>query len=141
MASMTAYTQTIRISDAQFRQLNHRAHASDQSVEEYAENLLERVLKQPATKVDADRSEQQLNALSDAALWQIFNTTLPDEHWERYETLLHSNNTRELTISERSQLQMLRDDADLLMVQRAQAAKLLHNRGHSIPNPQLPMDE
>ena len=134
---MTAYTQTLRISDVQYQQLSLQAHAAHKTVEEYAEKVFAQILSLPVKSPEEQRQHdlQQLELLDDAALWQIFDAEFPEDKWEVYETLLDANTKRQLTAVEQQQLSMLRSDADLMMLRRAYSARLLHERGHEIPDP------
>ena len=51
---------------------------------------------------------------------------------ERYDTLLEDNSSGTLTEAKRLELTALRQDADLFMLRKAQAAVLLRWRGHSV---------
>lgn len=54
---------------------------------------------------------------------------------EEYNTLLEKNSSSALTENERLNLVSLRQEADLFMFRKAQAAVLLRWRGYSLPHP------
>ncbi|MFM6198627.1 MAG: hypothetical protein ACKPE1_05695, partial [Dolichospermum sp.] len=54
---------------------------------------------------------------------------------EEYNNLLEKNSSGRLTETERLNLISFRQEADLFMLRKAQAAVLLRWRGYSLPNP------
>ena len=76
---------------------------------------------------------RSLNQLSDKLLWQITRQDLSDDKAELYEQLLVKNQQDDLTPDEQLTLDILREEADLLMLRRSYAYTLLKWRGHRIP--------
>ncbi|WP_242027444.1 hypothetical protein [Sphaerospermopsis sp. FACHB-1094] len=76
-----------------------------------------------------------LDKLDDNTLWQIFHSHKTAADMEEYNTLLEKNSSSALTENERLNLISLRQEADLFMFRKAQAAVLLRWRGYSLPHP------
>lgn len=132
---MTMYTHTIQLSSRVYQQIALLAKAKQQSVDAFAEETLQRSLP-PATEHMPQRFRadlQQLAFMSDELLWRISRIDLPDDKSADYELLLAANNERDLSATERTQLNNLREEADLLMFRRAYALLLLKRRGHQMP--------
>ena len=137
MGDMISATHTIHISETLYQRLSRQARAGDKTVDEVAEQMLERVLPPSVGNVPERWRDylEQMQAMDDETLWRIAQTDFPAELMEQYEDLLEANAKRDLLPSERLQLNMLRDEADLLMLRRGYASLLLHWRGYNIPNP------
>jgi hypothetical protein len=84
-----------------------------------------------------------LDRLEDEALWKIATARKTAEDTARYEELLDRNQNGTLSQAERLELSELRlprrgncsaSQADRFMLRKAQAATLLHWRGHHVPN-------
>ena len=73
-----------------------------------------------------------LDKLDDNTLMQIVHDQKTAIDLERYDTLLEDNSSGTLTEAKRLELTALRQDADLFMLRKAQAAVLLRWRGHSV---------
>lgn len=71
--------------------------------------------------------------MDDTVLWQVARTELADDKAVLYEDLLDKNRRDELAQGEQESLEMLREEADMLMLRRAYAYALLKWRGHRIP--------
>ena len=74
-----------------------------------------------------------LDRLDDPSLWRIARQHQLAEDWSRYKELLDKNADGTITISERSELERLRFEADRFMLRKAHAAALLRWRGHTLP--------
>lgn len=135
---MTFYTHTIRVSDTLYRRLNRHAEADHKTVDEVAEQMLTRVLPSVGARGDAPAQQadiEQLQMMSDGVLWRIAQADLPEQRTEQYDELLAMRLERPLTDAEQAQLDILREEADALMLRKSAAYALLHQRGHAIPNP------
>lgn len=132
---MTSYTHTIRVSQDVYQQIQSLAAAKQQSVDALADETLQRslppALEQLPSRFHADLV--QLAHMSDDMLWRISDVELPVKKVAAYEKLLTINSERELSQQEREQLDILREEADLLMFRRAYALLLLKRRGHQMP--------
>jgi hypothetical protein len=76
-----------------------------------------------------------LDRMEDEALWKIAQSRKTVADMERYNILLDRNQEGTLTDTERTELTALRTEADCFMLRKAQAAALLHWRGHHVPLP------
>lgn len=76
---------------------------------------------------------ESLDMMDDTVLWQVARTELADDKAVLYEDLLDKNRRDELAQGEQESLEMLREEADMLMLRRAYAYALLKWRGHRIP--------
>lgn len=135
---MTLYTNTIRVSDTLYRRLNRHAQADHKTVDEIAEQMLIRVLpaKNERGAVLNERVDiEQLKTMSDGVLWRIAQAEFPKQRTEQYDELLATKLEHPLSEAEQQQLDILRDEADALMVRKSAAYALLHHRGHSLSNP------
>ncbi len=133
---MTANTHTIQVSSAVYQQIASLAKAKQQSVDVFADETLQRSLP-PAMEHVPQRFRtdlQQLAFMNDEMLWRISRIDLPDDKSADYELLLAANSERNLSAAERTQLDNLREEADLLMFRRAYALLLLKRRGHQMPS-------
>ncbi len=74
-----------------------------------------------------------LDRLDDPSLWRIARQHQLAEDWSRYQELLDKNADGTITVSERSELERLRFEADRFMLRKAHAAALLRWRGHTLP--------
>ncbi|MCP4360067.1 MAG: hypothetical protein GY796_18840 [Chloroflexi bacterium] len=134
---MATYTQTIHVSDRLYQRLNRQAQADRKTVDEFAEQMLERTLPPPVGNIpERWRADlEQLQTMSDQMLWRIAEAEISEQREDLYDFLLHARLHRQLTASEQEQLDILRDETDQLMLRKSYAYLLLHNRGHQIPDP------
>jgi hypothetical protein len=70
-----------------------------------------------------------LDQLDDDALWRLAQGRKSEDELSRYDQLLAEKQERELSFLEQQELSRLRDEADLFMLKKAQAAALLRWRG------------
>jgi hypothetical protein len=84
-----------------------------------------------------------LDRLEDEALWKVATARKTPEEMARYDELLDRNQNGSLTQAEQLEMIELRlprrgncsaPQADRFMLRKAQAAALLHWRGHHVPN-------
>ena len=71
--------------------------------------------------------------MNEAELQAEVRRVFPTPRWAEYETLLEKNQERELTASEKTRLNTLRREADVLMLRKGYAAVLLKLRGYQPP--------
>jgi hypothetical protein len=74
-----------------------------------------------------------LESLDDQALWRVMLETVPLDQQHRLHDLLLRHQAGMLTDSEREQLTLLQQQADLVMLRKARAAVLLRFRGKRVP--------
>lgn len=134
---MTLYTHTIQISEQTFQRLFSQAQAKQTTVNEVAERALNRVLPPSIDHVpERWRTDlQQMQGMSDEMLWRIARTEWPAARVELYDTLVEASQQRALLPAEQQQLDILHEEADLLLIHRSYAWLLLQARGHKTPNP------
>lgn len=131
---MTLYTHPIHVSEAVYQQIERLAKLQKQSVEATADEVLKRSVPPELDSIPSRfRADlQQLALMSDDMLWRLSRIDLADDKAETYETLLELNSERQLLETEQQQLDILREEADLLMFRRSYALLLLKRRGHDI---------
>lgn len=132
---MTA-TVTLQIPDPIYQRLVNTANATGRSLEEVMLHAL-KVGSPPDWDNVPDEFKAELAALDrleDEALWKIATARKTAEDMVRYEELLDLNQNRTLSQAERLELSELRSQADRFMLRKAQAAALLHWRGHHVSN-------
>jgi hypothetical protein len=133
---LMAATVTLQIPDLIYQRLVHTAHATGRSLEEVMLHAL-KVGSPPDWESAPDEFQADLAALDrleDEALWQLATGRKSAAAMARYNDLLERNQNHHLTEAEQLELMELRSQADRFMLQKAQAAALLHWRGHHVPN-------
>ncbi|MEZ4733485.1 MAG: hypothetical protein R3E79_40835 [Caldilineaceae bacterium] len=133
---MTFYTHSIQISEQTFQRLFRQAQAKQTTVNEVAERTLTRALPPSIDHVpERWRADlQQMQSMSDEMLWRIARTEWPVERIELYDTLVEAGQQRTLLPAEQQQLDVLHEEADLLLIHRSYAWLLLQARGHKTPH-------
>jgi paraquat-inducible protein B len=132
---MTA-TVTLQIPDLIYQRLVNTANATGRSLEEVMLHAL-KVGSPPDWDNVPDEFKADLAALDrleDEALWRLATARKTSEEMARYDELLDRNQNVGLTQAEQLELMELRSQADRFMLCKAQAAALLHWRGHHVPN-------
>lgn len=71
--------------------------------------------------------------LSDDGLWQIAGSVMNKDKIALYDLLLERRRAGALTLEGQAWLDTLREEADALMLRKAQAYALLKSRGHKLP--------
>lgn len=134
---MPAETVTLQIPEILYQRLVNTARATQRSLEEVMLHALQ--VGSPPVWDDVPEEFQAdlaaLDKLDDNTLWQIVRSRKTFAEMERYNILLENNSNGMLTEAERQELTVLRQEADLFMLRKAQAAVLLRWRGHSMPTP------
>jgi hypothetical protein len=132
---MTSYTHTVHVSRDVYQQIESLAAAKQQSVDALVDETLQRSLP-PSFEQIPERFRidlAQLALMSDEMLWRMSRSELPVDKSTSYQSLLAIKHERDLTTQEQSQLDILREEADLLMFRRSYALLLLKRRGHQMP--------
>lgn len=131
-----AATVTLQIPDPIYQRLVNTANATGRSLEEVMLHALK-----VGSPLDWDNVPDEfktdlvaLDRLEDEALWKIATARKTSEEMARYDELLDLNQNENLTQSEQLELIELRSQFDRFMLRKAQAAALLHWRGHHVPN-------
>lgn len=131
-----AATITLQIPDLIYQRLVNTANATGRSLEEVMLHAL-KVGSPPDWDNVPDEFQADLAALDrleDEALWKIATARKTVEDMTRYNELLDRNQNGTLSQAEQLELIELRSQADRFMLRKAQAAALLHWRGHHVPN-------
>ncbi|MGA9379761.1 MAG: hypothetical protein WBV73_13440 [Phormidium sp.] len=132
---MATETITLQIPEILYQRLVNTANATQRSIEEVILHALQ--VGSPPQWDDVPEEFQAdiaaLDKLDDDTLWQIVNSRKTAAEMERYDSLLERNSNGTLTEAERLELMALRQEADLFMLRKAQAAVLLRWRGNLVP--------
>lgn len=131
-----AATVTLQIPDLIYQRLVNTANATGRSLEETMLRAL-KVGSPPDWDNVPDEFKADLAALDrleDEALWKIATARKTPEEMARYDELLEHNQNGSLPQAEQLELIELRSQTDRFMLRKAQAAALLHWRGHHVPN-------
>lgn len=126
---------TLHLPDQLYQRLSEAADASQQSLDHIVLQSI-RVGLPPSLDRIPQRFQAALRAmdqLSDDVLWQIARSDLDDDKAASYEILLEKNQRGKLDQGDQARLDILRKEADLLMLRRSCAYALLKWRGHRIP--------
>jgi hypothetical protein len=133
---MTMRTITITLPEAVYTVLEARARTSARSMDKVVGQTLTRALVLPPEGDLPPALQAELSAmehLSDEALWAIARSTANDDKIALYDLLIERQRSGSLTMEGRKLLTQLLDEADTLMVRKAQAYALLHSRGYALP--------
>ncbi|MBI3914502.1 MAG: hypothetical protein HY327_10020 [Chloroflexi bacterium] len=128
---MTIQTINLNLPENLWQRLNDAANATQQSLDDVLIQTIRAGLP-PNSDTVPERFRPDLrllNRLDNELLQQIAETELDDSKIAEYETLLARNQNSSLTQLEQTQLEILREEADLLMFRRAYALALLKWRG------------
>ena len=132
---MPTETITLQIPEILYQRLVNTANATQRSIEEVILHALQ--VGSPPQWDDVPEEFQAdiaaLDKLDDNTLWQIVNSRKTAGEMEQYNSLLERNSNATLTEAERLELMALRQEADLFMLRKAQAAVLLRWRGNLVP--------
>jgi hypothetical protein len=110
------------------------AQATKQSVEELLVTALQAALPTlEGLPPDVGQHLVALESLDDQTLWRVMLETVPRDQQHQLHDLLLRNQAGMLTDTEREQLAILQQQADLVMLRKARAAVLLRFRGKRVP--------
>lgn len=126
---------SLQLPDGLYRQLAEAAEAARQPLDRVVIQSI-RVGLPPGVDSVPERFRadlRALNSLDDDVLWRIAQSDLDVDKAALYEQLLGKNQCGPLEPEEQAQLDILRDEADLLMLRRSFAYALLKWRGHRVP--------
>jgi hypothetical protein len=127
-------TITLTLPDDVLQPVQRVAQATKQSVEALLVIALQAALPTlEALPPDVMQDLIALESLNDQALWRGMLETVPLDQQHRLHDLLSRNQEGILTDSEREQLVILQQQADLVMLRKACAAVLLRFRGKRVP--------
>jgi hypothetical protein len=127
-------TITLTLPDNILQPAQRVAQATKQSVEELLVTALQAAL--PTLEdlpPDVVQHLVALESLDDQTLWRVMLETVPRDQQHQLHDLLLRNQAGMLTDTEREQLAILQQQADLVMLRKARAAVLLRFRGKRVP--------
>lgn len=134
---MSGRTITVTLPEGLYERVHTTALASARSVEEVCAQSIALSLPELEDELSPPlRAElARFSLLSDSELAAIAHGMMDAERQEELETLATLHKQRALTASEETTLQRLMDEAQRLMVWKAEAYRLLARRGHSVLSP------
>ena len=131
---MSGRTITVTLPEVLYERVKITAEASARSVEDVCTQSI--ALSLPELEGDLpSKVRSELAALplfSDAALENIAHSHMNEAQQERLETLAEVQKQRPLTAAEESTLTHLMEEAQRLMLCKAEAYRLLARRGHRV---------
>ena len=131
---MSDRTITVTLPEVLYERVKITAEASACSVEDVCAQSIALSLPELEGDLPSEvRSElAALPLLSDGELENIAHSHMNEEQQERLETLAEVQKQRPLTAAEESTLTQLMEEAQRLMVCKAEAYRLLARRGHTV---------
>lgn len=78
---------------------------------------------------------QQMQGMNDEMFWRILRTEWQAERAALYDTLVEASQQRTLSPAEQQRLDIVHEEADLLLIHRSYSWLLLQARCHKTPNP------
>jgi len=127
---------TVALPDALYERVWETAKAASRSIEEILTQFITLSLPPLEDDLPPDlRSELAgISLLSDTKLWEIAKETMNEERQIQLESLADLNKHRPLTDIEQSTLAQLMNEAERVMLRKAEAYRLLARRGHTVFN-------
>jgi hypothetical protein len=131
---MSGRTITVTLPEVLYERVKITAEASARSVEEVCTQSIALSLPELEGDLPSEiRSElAALSLLSDAELENIAHGRMSEEDQARLETLAEEQKQRPLTATEETTLAQLLEEAQRLMLWKAEAYRLLARRGHTV---------
>ncbi|MCP3963374.1 MAG: hypothetical protein GY719_36510 [bacterium] len=130
---MSAHTVTLHLEDPLYDYFRRRAEHKRRSVEaellEAVEAVGPRVQELPAELAQA---VAELPGLDDEALWRVARDHLPRQAAADLEALNLKQQREGLSRDEEATLDRLTESYERFLLLRAEAASLLHRRGHDV---------
>jgi plasmid stability protein len=130
MASLR--TITVQLPGPVYKRVQQRAARAHRSVEAEIVALASDLASDTSEELSPDFAEavEGLAVLDDEALWRAARLRVPEEASARLEQLHWKRQSLELDAQESEELARLVHLTERTMLVRAQAARLLHQRGH-----------
>jgi hypothetical protein len=127
-------TITLNLPDGFFQPILRVAQATRQPVEQLLLKALQASLP-PLEGLPREITENLtvLETLDDQSLRAVMSETVPADQAEQIHELLERQQEGALSDSEKTQLEHLQRNADLVMLRKARAAVLLRFRGERVP--------
>jgi hypothetical protein len=125
---------TITIPEALYNEARNIAEETERSVDEVIRTQLELSLAQSRLNLPEDEQEElkALAHLSDDTLWTIAREQMPRQKQEQMQALMQNNSSGTISVEELSQLEYLVEQGQRLTLRKAEAMRLLMQRGFSI---------
>lgn len=131
---MPGKTVQLKLPDALYERVRQTAQAASRSLEEVLTQSI--ALSLPPLEEDlppALRSElAALSLESDEKLHELAALTMAEDLQERLEALAEAKKTRSLSQAEKDELARLFEQAESVMLRKAEVLRLLAHRGHSV---------
>lgn len=133
----------VPISNRVYEKAQRMANQLSQPVDDLIQNKLESLLDQPIIDLPADELAelQAMVYLSDDTLWTIAREQMQPDLQKRMSALMNKNSEGTITSEEYNELSSLVERGERLMLRKAEAMKLLLERGYSVTLAELePVD-
>lgn len=131
---MNEQTITVTLPDSVYERIKTTAQATSLTSEEVVKQSV--ILLLPAFEADIPPNFRlnliKLPLLNDIQLWKIANSVMDDAHQLRLEELAELQKNQSLSEHEQSELNDLMDEARQIMLCKAEARRILAQRGHAI---------
>jgi hypothetical protein len=133
MRPMAAHAVTLRLPPPLYDHFQSRAERAHRSLEaELLEAVATVAADEEGLSHDVAEAIRDLELLSDEELWRAARNRLPDETRSQLEALNSKQQREDLSPSEREMLEQLVHQYDQAILLRAEAARLLKERGHEV---------
>jgi hypothetical protein len=131
---MSGRTITVTLPEGLYERVQTTARASARSVEEVCAQSIALSLPEFEDELPPPLREElaRLSLLSDSELATVAHGMMDDERQAQLEALATLQEQRALTASETATLHQLLEEAQRLMVRKAEAYRLLARRGQSV---------
>lgn len=123
------HTVTVQLPGPVYKRVQQRAAKAHRSVEAEIVALASEMTSEELSP-DLVEAVEGLSVLDDEALWRAARLRVPEEASTRLEQLHWKRQSLELEAQETEELARLVHLSERTMLVRAQAARLLHQRGH-----------
>jgi rhodanese-related sulfurtransferase len=129
---------TIDLPETLLEQLESAAQSQRRSVAEMLrEFVIDHWSATPKLPDDVEAELAALPRLSDETLWLVARHTLTQDERQTLANLNQEAKERDLSHVEKQQRESLLNQYDRMMVRRAQAARILKDRGHDLSDPAI----
>ncbi len=131
---MSNHVVTLPLPNALYERAREAAALAAVSLEQALTQFIALSLPEIEEELPADM-KTALNALplsGDAELWQVANSMMRDEQQTAFESLVEQSKTLALSNAEQTELGKLMNEAQQLMLCKAEAYRLLARRGHIV---------
>jgi hypothetical protein len=130
---MAAHAVTLRLPPTLFDHFQSRAERAHRSLEaELLDAVATVAADEEELSQDLTRAIRDLELLNDEELWRAARTSLSDDARSRLEALNFKQQREELAPAEQEMLEHLVHQYDQAVLLRAEAARLLKDRGHEV---------